>query len=88
MPEAAAAESAAEPCDKTYLNGATTLNYAEHAYPGATAGELATSVAVLLDPGPSKPAGYTSVFILGGWVKDGAVATNCSPGTTVTFVRR
>jgi hypothetical protein len=89
VPDARAApESATEKCDKSYQNGASTTYYAEHSYPGVSAGELATSVATLLEKGSAFPSGYQNIYSVSGWVRDGAVAVNCVSGQNVTFVRR
>lgn len=79
-------EISTDPCDKTH--GAFV--YAEHAYPGISANELALVVAVV--PTTSGPAGYTKQPTGLSWVRDGAVAVNCGAAssptfTTVTFVR-
>lgn len=61
--------------------------YIEHAYPGAAAIDLASSVVAFMTP---VGTGYQ---YHGPWpisVKDGAVAIDCTsaPGATITFIRR
>lgn len=81
---------ATENCSKTYSIGPTLYRYAEHAYPGATAAELAASV-VVLGTNPNGPPGFATTQT-GAWVRDGAVALVCGVDSNpqfsaATFVR-
>lgn len=89
VPEAQAAETDTERCDKSYQSSGATIGYAEHAYPGVSAAELATSVSLITSVVPgSAPPGFDRQFALAGFVRDGVVGTSCFAGQTVTFVRR
>lgn len=96
VPEAAAQTvgpiTATENCDKTWQFAGSTYTYAEHAFPGMTATQLATVEAIASFDSQSEvlaPPGYSQeqepVF-----VRDGYAATACGTSpttlTSVTFI--
>ena len=99
-PTAAALETWSEPCNKVHLIPLTGYpngypqQYAEHLYPGATMGEIASSVVTITTiSSPTAttqhPTDYANTASLPLWVRDGAAATPCSAAAdTVVFVRR
>jgi hypothetical protein len=82
---AAAPSSSIENCDKSYAIGATNVRYAEHAYPGATAAELASVLILVAEP--NGPPGYAQTAGIVPWVKEGSVASPCGNATSLTFIR-
>lgn len=68
-----------EPCDKTFTSpGATTpTSYAEHAFPGKIAAQLATVAVLVSFSSPLEIPGYG---LLSGapQIRDGAVGVTCS----------
>lgn len=94
-------EVVTEPCDKKFRTPVgQEMSYAEHAFAGASAAELALVVSFFeTAPNPNYPPGYTRV-LASTFMKDGAVAATCGVVTTstgapatpfttsITFVRR
>lgn len=82
------AEPATERCTGSYTANGVTVAFAFHDYPGATAEELATVVAVFEPPPGSGPTGFTKYTVSSAiWLRDDAVAVGCAGVSTVTFVR-
>lgn len=70
-------------CDKSYVVAQATMLYAEVAYPGRTAADLARVVALATDAPDTifapLPSGY-QFRVVSTWVRDGAVAAYCGQG--------
>lgn len=79
-------ETTAESCSKSFSSGASTFTYAEHAYPGVSATDLAASVVVLgqTTSTTTAPPGFDRVTP-GVFFRDGAVAIICGISSAPTY---
>jgi hypothetical protein len=83
--------AATENCDKVYMLGGRPYAFAEHAFPGYTAQQLAALQVLLtfnskIVAGGGVPTGYSQqVGGVGVFVRDGSAAVECGEGTSPAF---
>lgn len=81
-------EVVTEPCNKTYACGSLTCRYAEHAFPGKTAEDLAASVVGVgdLDTSAHRPPGYSRQGAVALFLRDGSAAAGCGVDTAPSYI--